>query len=76
MIMPSEVHVTRAADLEAAHRAPENGATVTQRDAIVNKCDRMCASGKSDPPSTSDYLAEERIPSPQGRSRQSHRIVS
>jgi mannose-6-phosphate isomerase-like protein (cupin superfamily) len=42
MIIPSTTHVVRAADLEPTHPTVEG--PVTNRRAIVNKCDKMCAS--------------------------------
>lgn len=44
MIMPAATRITKAKQLEPAHPTVEG--PVIQRDAIVNKCDRMCASGK------------------------------
>jgi hypothetical protein len=44
MIIPSTTHVVRAADLEPTHPTVEG--PVTNRRAIVNKCDKMCASGE------------------------------
>ena len=45
MIMPAPVAVVRARELEA--RQPAAELAVTQRDAILDHCDKMCASGKS-----------------------------
>jgi hypothetical protein len=44
MIMPSTTHVARAADLEPTHPTVEG--PVINRPAVVNKCDKMCASGE------------------------------
>ncbi|KAH6982740.1 RmlC-like cupin domain-containing protein [Ilyonectria destructans] len=41
MIMPSSTRITRAKQLEPAHPTVEG--PVIQREAIVNKCDKMCA---------------------------------
>ncbi|KAH7166306.1 RmlC-like cupin domain-containing protein [Dactylonectria macrodidyma] len=42
MIMPSATRITRAKQLEPAHPTVEG--PVIHREAIVNKCDKMCAS--------------------------------
>ncbi|KAH6877153.1 RmlC-like cupin domain-containing protein [Thelonectria olida] len=42
MIMPAATRITKAKQLEPSHPTVEG--PVIQRDAIVNKCDRMCAS--------------------------------
>lgn len=44
MIMPSSTRITRAKQLEPAHPTVEG--PVIQREAIVNKCDKMCALGE------------------------------
>ncbi|KHO11199.1 hypothetical protein MAA_11277 [Metarhizium robertsii ARSEF 23] len=43
MIMPAATHVTRAGDLEP--KRPTVEGPVTVRAAIVDKCDRMSATG-------------------------------
>ncbi|CAJ2499761.1 Uu.00g026140.m01.CDS01 [Anthostomella pinea] len=42
MIMPSEVHVTKASDLEATRRA--NDDVMIRQGAVIGKSDKMCAS--------------------------------
>ncbi|KAI5458236.1 hypothetical protein BGZ63DRAFT_60610 [Mariannaea sp. PMI_226] len=42
MVMPSRTRITKAKQLEPSHPTVEG--PVIQRDAIVNKCDNMCAS--------------------------------
>lgn len=44
MIMPSPTLVTRAKQLEPPHPTVEG--PVIQREAVVDKCDKMCASGE------------------------------
>ncbi|KID83769.1 Cupin, RmlC-type [Metarhizium guizhouense ARSEF 977] len=44
MIMPAATHVTRAGDLEPKYPTVVEG-PVTVRAAIVDKCDRMSATG-------------------------------
>ena len=44
MVMPAPAEVTRAKDLHPVHPTVEG--PVLQRDAIMDKCDKMCASGE------------------------------
>lgn len=48
MIIPSEVQVTKASDLEA-QRAGKDSAMIRQG-AVVGKTDKMCATGEKPPP--------------------------
>jgi hypothetical protein len=48
MIIPASTHVATAKDLQPAHATVEG--PVIRRPAIVNLCDKMCASGKQPPP--------------------------
>ena len=43
MVMPASVDIVRASDLEPTYPTVEG--PVIQRQAVVNKCDRMCTSG-------------------------------
>lgn len=43
MILPSAVHVTKAADLEA--QRAENSSGMIRQGALVGKSDKMCATG-------------------------------
>ncbi len=71
MILPSAIHIAKADEIlppplsprEAANVAKDGAATVENRviirDAIVNKTDKMCATGKSNlqpPLSTFSFL--------------------
>ncbi|KAI1451829.1 hypothetical protein F4805DRAFT_449876 [Annulohypoxylon moriforme] len=44
MIMPSEVQITKASDLEAQRDGKD--AAMIRQGAVIGKSDRMCASGK------------------------------
>lgn len=44
MVMPPPAEVIRAKDLQPVH--PTVLSPVLQREAIINKCDKMCASGE------------------------------
>lgn len=46
MIMPASTHVTAAKDLQPDHPTVEG--PVIRRAAVVDRCDKMCASGKLD----------------------------
>lgn len=43
MILPSAVHVTKAADLEA--QRADNDSGMTRQGALIGKSDKMCATG-------------------------------
>lgn len=44
MIMPAFTHVTAAKDLQPTHPTVEG--PVIRRAAVIDRCDKMCASGK------------------------------
>ena len=46
MIMPASTHVIAAKDLQPTHPTVEG--PVIRRAAVVDRCDKMCASGKLD----------------------------
>ncbi|KAI1079002.1 cupin domain-containing protein [Whalleya microplaca] len=45
MILPSEVHITKASDLEAQREGKD--AAMIRQGAVIGKSDKMCATGKS-----------------------------
>ncbi|KGQ09519.1 hypothetical protein BBAD15_g5140 [Beauveria bassiana D1-5] len=60
MIMPASTHVTAAKDLRPAHPTVEG--PVIRRAAVVDRCDKMCASGKLDTTSSHAQLITPPLP--------------
>lgn len=65
MIMPSSIHIARGSDITppeppvdaSAEPTPAPKEPVISRDAIVNKTDKMCATGKTCFPLPTSVLA-------------------
>ncbi len=72
MIMPSSIHITKASDLlptatlsnEEGDLEAASGVKIIKRDAIINKSDKICASGRSRSQGASDVSHKPRCEPP------------